>query len=129
MPTPKTPSALVHIAEIQRRQGKYEDALATIRKARKQDPNSLEAGFNEGLILDVLGRFDEAAQTYEKMVELTSHANGAYTSEEKSNRSFFLEQLGAVYHRAEQDRPGHRRLPEDDRHGRRPGARGYELAG
>jgi len=27
---------------------KYEDALATIRKARKLDPTNLEAGYNEG---------------------------------------------------------------------------------
>jgi len=95
---PEDTEALVHIGEIQRRQGKYEDALTTIRKARKQDPTSLEAGYNEALLLDVLGRFEEAAQTYEKMVDLTSHANGAYTNEEKTNRSFFLERLGAVYH-------------------------------
>ena len=95
---PENAEALVHIAEIQRRQGKYEDALATIRKARKNDPTSLEAGYNEGLLLDVLGRFDDAAQTYEKMVDLTSHANGAYTTEEKNNRSIFLERLGSVYH-------------------------------
>ena len=93
---PEDTSALVHIGDIQRRQGKFEDALATVRKARKQDPKSLEAGFNEGLILDVLGRFDEATQTYEKMVEITSHANGADTPEEKSNHSFFLERLGAI---------------------------------
>jgi tetratricopeptide (TPR) repeat protein len=95
---PENASALVRIGEIQRRQGKYEDALATIRKARKMDSSSLEAGFNEGLLLDVLGRFDESAQAYEKMVDLTSHANGAYTAEEKNNRSIFLERLGAVYH-------------------------------
>jgi len=95
---PEDTEALIHIGEIQRRQGKYEDALATIRKARKQDPTSLEAGYNEALLLDVLGRFDEAAQTYEKMVDMTSHANGAYTNEEKSNRGFFLERLGQVYH-------------------------------
>jgi tetratricopeptide (TPR) repeat protein len=95
---PEDTEALIHIGEIQRRQGKFEDALATIRKARKQDPTSLEAGYNEALVLDVLGRFDEAAQTYEKMVDLTSHANGAYTNEEKSNRGFFLARLGQVYH-------------------------------
>jgi len=87
---------LVHIAEIQRRQGKYEDALATIRKARKIDPTSLEAGFNEGLVLDILGRFDDAVQTYQEMVDATSHANGAYTDEEKNNRAIFLERLGSV---------------------------------
>jgi tetratricopeptide (TPR) repeat protein len=95
---PENSSTLVHIGEIQRRQGKYEDALATIRKARKMDSGNLEAGYNEGLLLDVLGRYDESAQVYEKMVDLTSHANGAYTTEEKNNRSIFLERLGAVYH-------------------------------
>ena len=94
--------ALIHIGEILRRQGKYEDALASIRKARKLDSTSLEAGYNEGLLLDVLGRYDESAQVYEKMVDLTSHANGAYTGEEKNNRGIFLERLGAVYH--EQDK-------------------------
>jgi tetratricopeptide (TPR) repeat protein len=93
---PENPEPLVHISEIQRRQAKYEDALASIRKARKLDPTSLEAGYNEGLLLDVLGRFDEAAQTYSAMVDLTSHANGAYTEEEKNNRSIFLERLGAI---------------------------------
>ncbi len=94
---PDNPEPLVHIAEIQRRQSKFEDALTTIRKARKLDPTNLEAGYNEGLLLDVLGRFDEAAQTYSAMVDLTSHANGAYTDEEKNNRGIFLERLGSVY--------------------------------
>jgi len=94
---PENNEALIHISEIQRKQGKYDDALATINKALKIDPTSLEAGYNQGLLLDVLGRFDEAAQAYQKMVDLTSHANGAYTEEEKNNRSIFLERLGAVY--------------------------------
>ncbi len=90
--------ALIHISEIQRRQGRYEDALVTIRKAVKKDPDSLEAGYNEGLLLDVLGRYDEAVQVYQHMVDLTSHANGAYTAEEKNNRGIFLDRLGALYH-------------------------------
>jgi tetratricopeptide (TPR) repeat protein len=96
---PENTEALVRIGEIQRRQGKYEDALATIRKARKQDSTSLEAAYQEGLLLDVLARYDEAAQVYEKMLEQPplSRANGAYTDEEKNNRSIFLERLGAVY--------------------------------
>jgi len=95
---PENAGALVHISEIQRRQGKYEDALVTIRKARAKDANNLEAGYNEGLLLDVLGRLDESAKVFEKMVDLTSHANGAYTTEEKNNRGIFLERLGTVYH-------------------------------
>ncbi len=99
---PENSEALVHIAEIQRRQGKYTDALATIQRARKLDPTSLDAGYNEGILLDVLGHLDEAAQTFQSMVDQIYHANGAYTSEEKNNRSIFLERLGAVY--VEQDK-------------------------
>ena len=95
---PEDAPALDRISEIQRRQGKYTEALATIRKARVKEPENLEAGYNEGLILDVLGRYDEAVEVYQKMVDLTGHANGAYTQEEKSNRSVFLERLGSVYH-------------------------------
>jgi tetratricopeptide (TPR) repeat protein len=95
---PEDTGAVIHISEILRRQGKYEEALASVRKALKKDPDSLEAGYNEGLLLDVLGRYDESAGVYEHMVDLTSHANGAYTAEEKNNRAIFLERLGAVYH-------------------------------
>jgi tetratricopeptide (TPR) repeat protein len=93
---PENAEAQAHIAEIERRQGKYEQALTDVHKARKMDPNSLEAGFNEGLLEDILGRFDEAVQTYQAMVDLTSHANGAYTDEEKNNRSIFLERLATM---------------------------------
>ena len=95
---PEDAGVLIHIGEILRRQGKYEDALVAVQKALDKDPKSLEAGYNQGLLLDVLGRYDESAKVYEKMVDLTSHANGAYTAEEKNNRSIFLERLGAVYH-------------------------------
>lgn len=94
---PENAEAFVHIGEILRRQSHFEQALVAIRKARSIQPNSLEAGYNEGLLLDVLGRLDESAKVYADMVELTSHANGAYTDEEKRNRSIFLERLGSVY--------------------------------
>jgi tetratricopeptide (TPR) repeat protein len=89
---------MVKIAEIERRQGKFEDALATVRKARKKDPENLEAGYQEGMLLDILGRYDEATAVYQAMVDQTSHANGAYTVEEKNNRGIFLERLGSLYH-------------------------------
>ncbi len=95
---PEDAAAIIHISEILRRQGKYEEALTTVKQALKKDPDSPEAGYNEGLLLDVLGRYEESAQVYEHMVDLTSHANGAYTADEKNNRAIFLERLGSVYH-------------------------------
>ncbi len=94
---PDNSEVLVHIAEILRRQGKYEDALAAAKKALTIDPASLEAGYNEGLLYDVLGQFDKAIQSYQSMIDLLSHANGAYTSDEKHNRSIFLDRQGSVY--------------------------------
>lgn len=94
---PQNAEAMVHIAEIERRQGKYAEALTAAKKALSIDPTSLEAGYNAGLLLDVLGRFDDAAQMYQNMVDLTSHANGAYTAEEKNNRGIFLDRLAGVY--------------------------------
>ena len=95
---PQDVNTLNRICEIQRRMGNYQDALTTARAALAKDPNSLEAGYNEGLLLDVLGRYDEAIAAYKQMLDVTSHANGAYTQEEKANRSVFLERLAAVYH-------------------------------
>ena len=95
---PEDSTSLVKMSEILRRQGKYQDALDIIRRARKIDPDSLEAGYNEGLLLDVVGKTDESAKVFEAMVAKTSHANGAYTTEERNNRGIFLERLGAVYH-------------------------------
>jgi len=95
---PEDTASLDRISEIQRRQGKYNEALVTVRKALVKNPDSPESGYNEGLLLDVLGRYDEAIATYQRMVELTTHANGAYTQEEKANRSIFLARLAAVYH-------------------------------
>lgn len=94
---PEEPAPLVHISEIQRRQGKYDDALATIRKARTLDSSNLEAGYDEAMLYDILGRFDESVKVYQQMVDLKTHANGAYTADEKQQRGFFLQKLGSVY--------------------------------
>lgn len=95
---PEDTGTLIRISEIERRQQKYEDALAIVRKVRQKNADDLEGGYNEGLLLDILGRYDESAAVFEKMANLTSHANGAYTNEEKNNRGLFLERLAAVYH-------------------------------
>jgi len=77
---PENTEALIHIGGIQRRQGHYEDALATIRKART-DATSLEAATTRAA-LDVLGRFDEAPNLRRRWSN--PHArNGAYTAKKK----------------------------------------------
>jgi tetratricopeptide (TPR) repeat protein len=87
----------VHISEIQRRQGHYDDALATLEKAKAQAPDSLEINFNEALIFDALGKYDQATGVLTTLVEGTSHPDGKYSDQEKQNRAIFLNRLGAIY--------------------------------
>ena len=91
------PQSLLRIAEIERRQGKYEDALATLKKAKDLVSDSLEINFNEALTYDALGQYDQATQILEKLVTDSEHVTGQYTDSEKNNRSIFLERLANVY--------------------------------
>ena len=91
------PQALLRIAEIERRQGKYDDALATLKKAKDLVSDSLEINFNEALTYDALGQYDQATQILEKLVTDSEHVTGQYTDSEKNNRSIFLERLANVY--------------------------------
>ena len=65
---PQDAQSEIHISEIQRRQGHYEEALATLEKVKTQvadspDHNySLELSYNEALIDDALGKYDQAEQ-------------------------------------------------------------------
>ena len=91
------PQALLRIAEIERHQGKYDEALATLKKARDLASDSLEINFNEALTYDALGQYDQATQILEKLVTDSEHVTGQYTEGEKNNRSIFLDRLANVY--------------------------------
>lgn len=91
------PQALLRIAEIERHQGKYDEALATLKKARDLASDSLEINFNEALTYDALGQYDQATQILEKLVIDSEHVTGQYTEGEKNNRSIFLDRLANVY--------------------------------
>ncbi len=98
---PQDAQTYLRIAEIQRRQGHYEQALTTLKKAKALASDSLEIGFNEALIDDSLGHYDEAAQTLQGLVKQTNHPDGQYSDAEKNNRSIFLDRLANVYREQE----------------------------
>jgi tetratricopeptide (TPR) repeat protein len=98
---PQDAQTYLRIAEIERRQGHYEQALTTLKKAKALASDSLEIGFNEALIDDSLGRYDEATQTLQSLVKQTSHPDGQYSDAEKNNRSIFLDRLANVYREQE----------------------------
>lgn len=94
---PNDPEAYLRLSEIERRQGNYEQALTTLQKAKSLVPDSLEISFNEGLLDDALGRFDDSAKIFEKLVAGSEHSSGQYSDQEKNNRSLFLDRLAIVY--------------------------------
>ena len=94
---PQDAQTYLRIAEIERRQGHYEQALATLKKAKALASDSLEIGFNEALIDDSLGHYDEAAQALQLLVKQTTHPDGQYAEAEKNNRSIFLDRLANIY--------------------------------
>lgn len=100
---PEDPQAALHIAEIYRHMGKFDLALENLKKAEVMMQDSLEVPYNEAIVLEAQGKYDDAADVLQKLVTRTTHADGNYTSGERSNRALFLERLGNIYR--EESRP------------------------
>jgi tetratricopeptide (TPR) repeat protein len=100
---PSDAEAELQIAEIDEHNGKMDDALAAVKKARELASDSLDVQFHEGMIDDALGRLDDAAKVYEQLATATAHPSGQYSDEEKGNYVTVLVHLAEVYR--EQSRP------------------------
>ena len=94
---PQDAQSQIHIAEIQRRQGHYDEALDTLKKAKPLAADSLELTYNEALVYDSLGRYDDAVNVLTGLLATTAHADGKYSDPEKANRAAFLDRLANVY--------------------------------
>ena len=100
---PEDPQAALRIAEIYRHMGKFDLAMENLKKAEGAMQDSLEIPYNEALVFEAQGRFDEAAEVLQKLLARTAHPNNNYSSGERNNRALFLERLGTVYR--EEGRP------------------------
>ncbi len=115
---PQDAQTYLRIAEIERRQGHYEQALTTLKKAKALASDSLEIGFNEALIDDSLGHYDEAAQALQ-LPGQADHPRGRPIRRCGEEQSLHLPgPAGEHLPRAEQDGAGGSDLPADGRHGR-----------
>lgn len=94
---PQDAQSQIHIAEVERRQGHYDQALATIEKAKPLAADNLQLIYNEALIYDALGRYDDATGVLTKLVSTSARPDGKYSDEEKANRSIFLDRLAIIY--------------------------------
>src|SRR5579871_6489124 len=100
---PQDYQAPLHMAEIYRRQGKFQLALEKLKKAESLTDDSLEIAYNKVLTLEALGRYDEAADALQEILTKTAQPKGAYSASDRANRALFLIRLGTIYR--EEGRP------------------------
>ncbi|HEX5284124.1 MAG TPA: tetratricopeptide repeat protein [Bryocella sp.] len=93
---PEDAQALIREADIQRQQGHYEQALATLKKAQGLVSDNTELSWNLALTYDALGRFDDSIKTLKQLLTATLPPNGKYTDGDRSNRVLFLDRLAIV---------------------------------
>ena len=93
---PQDAQSQVRISEIQRRQGHYEEALKTLVKAKGLAQDQTELTYNEALLFDCLGRYNDAITALQKLLASTNHPDGKYSEAEKANRYLFLDRLGSI---------------------------------
>ena len=93
---PQDAQSQIRISEIQRRQGQYDEALATLNKAKPLVQDSTELSYNEALIYDSLGREEDALNLLKQLLIASTHPDANYSDPEKSNRYLFLDRLGAI---------------------------------
>ncbi|HSA93276.1 MAG TPA: tetratricopeptide repeat protein [Terriglobales bacterium] len=99
---PQDATTLVRIAEIQRRDGQFDAALESLKKAEALVSNSLEVPYNMALVYQAQGKFDDAVRVYTQLLDRTAKADRNYSESERSNRAVFLERLGDLYRDANQ---------------------------
>ena len=85
------------MAEIYRRNGKFDLALDNLKKAESMVQDSMEVPYNIAAVYQAQGRYDEATQILQDLLKKTEKADNSYSQSEKNNRAVFLERLGTVY--------------------------------
>lgn len=100
---PEDPQAALRIAEIYRHMGKFDLAMENLKKAEAMVQDSLEIPYNEAMVLEAQGKFDEAAEVLQRLLARTARTDNNYTSGERNNRALFLDRLGNIYR--EEGRP------------------------
>ncbi len=96
---PQDAQAALEMAKIYRRLGKFDLAMESLKKAEPfaQDSMALEVAYNEALLLEAQGKFDEAITAFQRLITRTTSADGKYSAGERSNRALFLSRLGNLY--------------------------------
>ena len=94
---PRDPEAYLRLSQIHRSKRDYNQARENLTKALDLAPDNQELRYNQVLLAEAEGKYAEAAALVRRILDSTAKADAsAYTPQEKSNRSIFLEKLGTL---------------------------------
>jgi tetratricopeptide (TPR) repeat protein len=102
---PQDAQSYLHMADIYRRDGKFDQALAVLKKAQGIVEDSFEVPYSIAVVYESMGRYDDAAQILQDLLKRTEKADGAYSASERNNRAIFLEKMGTVYRNQNKTQP------------------------
>lgn len=94
---PQDAQTYLRIAQIYKRLGKFEQSLDALNKAEAIVSDSQEIPFTRAEIYQAQGRYDEAAQILQSLIQKATRPANDYTPEQQNNLSVFYERLGGVY--------------------------------
>jgi tetratricopeptide (TPR) repeat protein len=89
--------AHLRLAQLDRQEGQFEDARKNLDRAQTLMPESQEVPYQQALLEDILGNYEQAIEILQGLLKKTERESGHYTAGEASNRAVFLEHLGQVY--------------------------------
>jgi tetratricopeptide (TPR) repeat protein len=101
---PEDAQTYVRIAEIYRRQAKYDQALENLKRAETLVPDTMDVPYSMAAVYQAQGRYDDAIKLLQDLVKKTERSETGTSQSDRNNRAIFIERLGMVY-REQQNYP------------------------
>jgi len=99
---PEDAQTYVRIAEIYRRQAKYDLALENLKRADTLVPDTMDVPYSIAAVYQAQGRYDDAIKLLQDLLKKTEKSNEIATSQaDRNNRAIFIERLGMIYREQE----------------------------
>jgi tetratricopeptide (TPR) repeat protein len=89
------------MAEIYRRQGKYDLALENLKRADTLVPDTMDVPYNMAAVYQAEGRYDDAIKLLQDLIKRTDKSDVGSSQADRNNRAIFIERLGMVYREQE----------------------------
>lgn len=95
---PRDPDAYLRLSQIHRQKRDFGQARENLNKAIDLAPDNQELRYNQVLLAEAEGKYSEAASLIQRILDSTAkNEPSAYSPQEKTNRTIFLEKLGTIY--------------------------------